>query len=129
MTDIPPPFDAAWFRFVLGFIIGAALGSFATMLAYRLPRHMSILLPRSHCPSCGHTLGARDLIPMLSWLLSKGECRYCHAKIGAQYLWVELATSTACGIASAAIGFNLVLPIAYAAIVGIVVYGARTLRL
>lgn len=97
MTDLPPPFDAAWFRFILGFIVGAALGSFGTMLAYRLPRRLSIILPRSHCPSCGTTLQARDLVPLLSWLSTGGRCRHCHAKIGTQYLWIELAVSVVCG--------------------------------
>jgi leader peptidase (prepilin peptidase)/N-methyltransferase len=97
-SDIPPPFDAAWFRFILGFIIGAALGSFGTMLAYRIPRHISIITPRSHCPTCNATLGARDLVPILSWVTSGGKCRHCHADIGAQYLWIELACSLSGGL-------------------------------
>ena len=120
-TDIPPPFDAAWFRFTLGFIIGACLGSFATMLAYRLPRQISIVTPRSHCPTCKTTLTPRDLVPILSWLLNKGQCRHCHAKIGARYLWIELATSLACATASVVIGINPILLIAYAVIVAVVV--------
>ena len=103
MIDLPPPFDAAWFRFFLGFIVGSALGSFTTMLAYRLPRRMSIVSPRSHCPTCKTPLGARDLVPIFSWLLHKCRCRHCHAGIGARYLWIELAISLACGAAAALI--------------------------
>lgn len=105
-TDIPPPFDAVWFRFLLGFIVGACLGSFATMLAYRLPRQISIVMPRSHCPSCKTTLTPRDLVPILSWLLNKGRCRHCHAPIGARYLRIELAVSIACGLMGAMIGIG-----------------------
>ena len=119
--DIPPPLDAAWFRFAFGFFLGGILGSFATMLAYRLPRHLSIVFPRSHCPSCNTTLGARDLVPIFSWLWARGHCRHCHAKIGIQYLAIEFATSLACAAASVIIGFTPLLLIAYAAIVAIVV--------
>ncbi len=104
MTDLPPPFDTVWFRFIAGFIIGACLGSFTTMLAYRLPRRLSIVTPRSHCPSCGTTLGVRDLVPLLSWLAMRGYCRHCHAKIGAQYLWIEMAISITCGVIAIVIG-------------------------
>jgi prepilin signal peptidase PulO-like enzyme (type II secretory pathway) len=98
MSDIPPPFDLAWFRFAVGFIVGAIVGSFGTMLAYRLPRRLSIVAPRSHCPSCKTPLGVSDLVPMLSWLLGGGRCRHCGAKIGMRYLWIELGCSLACGI-------------------------------
>ena len=119
--DIPPPFDAAWFLFALGFIIGSTLGSFGTMLAHRLPRHMSIVFPRSHCPSCNTPLGVRDLIPIVSWLSTQGHCRHCNAKIGAKYLYIELSTSLACGLASALIGISPTLLIAYAVILAVVV--------
>jgi|GEM_PF-2023017 hypothetical protein len=119
--DYPPPFDAAWFRFVLGYVVGAILGSFATMLAYRLPRHQSIVFPRSRCPTCKTILGVRDLVPIFSWLTSRGHCRHCHAKIGAQYLYIELATSFSCATAAVILGFTPWLAIAYAAIVVVVV--------
>ena len=121
MTDIPPPFDAAWFRFIFGFIIGACLGSFSTMLAYRLPRHLSIVMPRSHCTSCDKVLGVRDLVPIFSWLSTKGHCRYCDTKIGIKYLLIELAISLACAATSVWIGFAPALIIAYAVIMAIVV--------
>lgn len=121
MTEIPPPLDTAWFRFVLGFILGMIMGSFSTMLAYRLPRRLSIVFPRSHCPSCKTTLDLFDLIPIFSWLAAKGHCRHCHAKIGAQYLVIEIAVSLAFAVATTAIGFVPALLIAYAAIIALVV--------
>jgi prepilin signal peptidase PulO-like enzyme (type II secretory pathway) len=105
MMDLPPPFDAVWFRFLAGFIVGSAIGSFATMLAYRVPRGISIITPRSHCPTCKSTLGARDLVPLLSWLTSGGHCRHCNAKIGNQYLWIELTISVLFGLLAVALGF------------------------
>jgi prepilin signal peptidase PulO-like enzyme (type II secretory pathway) len=127
MTDLPPPFDATWFRLLLGFIIGAALGSFATMLAYRLPRKMSIIVPDSHCPSCSTPLRARDLIPMLSWLATRGKCRICHASIGIRYLLIEFASACACAILTAAFGFTPVVLVAYAVVVALVVITAHAL--
>jgi prepilin signal peptidase PulO-like enzyme (type II secretory pathway) len=114
--------DVVWFRFAIGFLCGAILGSFATMLAYRLPRHLSIVFPRSHCPSCNVTLGAYDLLPIFSWLATRGRCRHCRAKIGAKYLFIEIATSLACAIACTIIGFSLWLVIAYVGIVAIIVF-------
>ena len=122
MIDIPPPFDAAWFRASLGFIVGSAFGSFATMLAYSLPRRLSIVFPGSHCPSCRQSLVLRDLVPIFSFVFSKGRCRYCHVKIGSQYLAIELATSLACAVASVVLGYTPLLLIAYAAIVTVITF-------
>lgn len=63
------------------FILGCCLGSFADCAAVRLVSGQSVLSGRSHCDSCGHVLGVLDLFPVLSWLLLKGKCRYCGAKI------------------------------------------------
>ncbi len=48
---------------------------------------------RSHCPKCGHQLGAKDLVPLLSFILLRGQCRYCGQKISWQYPIVEMATA------------------------------------
>lgn len=106
MLDLPPPFDSIIFRAIIGAIIGASLGSFGTMLAYRVPRRLSIVTPRSHCPSCNITLTTRDLFPLLSWLFLRGECRHCHAKIGNQYLWIEVACTLICAFIAVAIGLQ-----------------------
>ncbi len=101
MSEIPPPFDQSWFRFLLGFVIGGAFGSFATMLAWRVPRGLSIVTPRSHCTACDHTLGARDLVPLFSYLYQRGRCRYCGVKIHPRYLLIELACCLAGGFIAA----------------------------
>ena len=73
-------------------IIGAFIGSFLNVIAYRLPRGESFVLPPSHCPHCQHRLGAFDLIPLLSFMGLRGRCRYCRYKISWRYPLVELAT-------------------------------------
>jgi leader peptidase (prepilin peptidase) / N-methyltransferase len=112
--------DVFWIRFVAGIINGAVLGSFAGVLAYRLPRHLSIVSPRSHCLSCNRILGVRDLVPILSWLATRGRCRTCGAKIGVQCLVIEIITSLACAAATVALGFSFWLIVAYAGIIATV---------
>jgi len=79
--------------------IGLVLGSFATALAYRIPRDISIVTKtRSECTSCGRALTFIDLIPLFSWLFLKGRCRTCKAKIGIRYPLIELGTLVICMI-------------------------------
>lgn len=66
------------------------MGSFLNCVAMRVLSGESIARGRSHCMSCGHTLGALDLVPLFSWLLLRGKCRYCGSKISARYPLCEL---------------------------------------
>lgn len=68
------------------------LASFLNVVIYRLPRGESLLYPSSHCPACGHRLYPLDLLPLLSFILLRGKCRYCRESIPAQYLLVEIIT-------------------------------------
>lgn len=77
--------------YLLAFLIGISIGSFVNVLVYRIPRGLDFVKGRSFCPACQQTLGARDLIPLLSWAFLKGKCRYCGAKISIRYPLVELA--------------------------------------
>ena len=63
------------------FIIGSVIASFANALIYRIPRQIAIYKGRSYCENCYHKLFWYDLIPIVSYLLLKGKCRYCHHKI------------------------------------------------
>jgi leader peptidase (prepilin peptidase)/N-methyltransferase len=72
---------------------GLVFGSFVTALSYRAPRGERISHGRSRCPSCGHALGSRDLVPVLSWVIQGGACRYCRAKISWRYPAIEIATA------------------------------------
>lgn len=69
--------------------IGSVLGSFFMMLGYRIPRGET-LLGRSHCEHCHTFLRWYDLIPLVSFLIQKGKCRYCLVPIGVQYFLFEL---------------------------------------
>ncbi len=72
-------------------VLGAVFGSFLHCAAWRIGHGESVLRGRSHCPRCGHVLGAVDLVPVLSWLFLRGKCRYCGAKIPARYPLAECA--------------------------------------
>jgi len=74
-------------------IFGLFWGSFLNNVAYRLKEGESFFLNRSKCPSCGHILEVKDLIPLLSFILLKGKCRYCQAKISLRYPLTEIAAS------------------------------------
>ena len=73
-------------------LLGLAVGSFLNVCIWRLPREESIIRPGSHCPVCSTALGARDLVPVLSWIFLRGKCRFCGAKISPRYPAVELLT-------------------------------------
>jgi leader peptidase (prepilin peptidase) / N-methyltransferase len=74
------------------FLLGISIGSFLNVVADRIPMGKSILSPPSHCFGCGRELESRDLIPVVSYLLLKGRCRYCHAQIPVRSMLVELVT-------------------------------------
>ena len=74
-------------------VLGACVGSFLNVVAWRVPRGESVLWPPSHCPSCAARLTARDLVPVVSWLTLRGRCRHCGAPVSARYPLVELSTA------------------------------------
>jgi leader peptidase (prepilin peptidase)/N-methyltransferase len=85
--------DDAWIRAIVALPFGLVLGSFMTVAAYRLPKGESVVRPRSRCPACGAEIGARDNIPVFSWLLLRGRCRRCGERISIEYPLLELATA------------------------------------
>jgi len=76
-------------------LVGACIGSFLNVVAYRTPRGMSVVWKPSHCPKCGHDIRARDNLPVLGWLLLRGRCRDCGAAISPRYAVVEAAMGAA----------------------------------
>ena len=117
MPELP---FALWI--VLAGVLGLLVGSFLNVVILRLPARMAaawrqeardvlelqadatplppgIVREPSHCPHCKHPLSALDNIPLLGWLLLRGRCRYCQARISIQYPLVELLS----GVLSAAI--------------------------
>ena len=75
---------------VLIALLGACVGSFINVVAWRLPRQESVVLPASHCPRCGARLRWWENLPVLSWLLLRGHCGHCGATIPPRYPAVEL---------------------------------------
>ncbi len=92
----------SWFFYITLFILGLVLGSFYNVCIYRLPRGESIVWPGSRCPHCRHPLSLWDNLPVVSFLLLKGSCRYCQAPISYQYPLVEAVT----GLATVLIGWK-----------------------
>lgn len=94
------PLPVYWVMVVLW---GLCLGSFTTCVMYRVPRGISLWRQpdgsyRSFCPNCHTALQGIDLIPVLSWVLQKGRCRYCKTPIGIYYPMVELIVLACVGI-------------------------------
>ena len=113
-------------------LFGLAFGSFLNVCISRLPRHESIVRPRSRCPRCGAAIQSRDNIPILSWILLRGRCRHCRERIAWRYPAVEFATAalfvlcylrfglTVTGVGMAALCFLLL---------GLAAMDAETMRL
>jgi leader peptidase (prepilin peptidase)/N-methyltransferase len=85
---------------VVAGVYGLVVGSFLNVVIWRVPRHESIVKPRSHCPACDTQLATRDNIPVVSWLILRGHCRTCGEPISIRYPLIELLT----GVLFAAVG-------------------------
>ena len=83
--------EQSWIVWPFVFLLGASIGSFLNVVIYRWPRGESLVFPPSHCLSCGARLTWADLIPVFSYLLLRGRCRYCAKPITVRYLLVEAA--------------------------------------
>ncbi len=92
------------------FVFGLLVGSFLNVVIYRLPRDLSVVRPRSRCPSCGGAIAPWWNIPVISWLLLRGKCALCRAPISARYPAVELATALLFAAAARLDGFSIALP-------------------
>ncbi len=82
-------------EFILLFILGLLVGSFLNVVIFRMEREESFVGGRSHCLNCGHNLAWYDNIPLVSFTLLRGKCRYCGTPFSWQYPAVELATGVA----------------------------------
>jgi leader peptidase (prepilin peptidase) / N-methyltransferase len=82
-----------WLRIAVAFPLGLVFGSFLTVVTHRVPKGESVVAPRSRCPVCGTRLRNADNIPLVSWLLLRGRCRSCGARISPMYPLTELATA------------------------------------
>jgi leader peptidase (prepilin peptidase)/N-methyltransferase len=84
---VTDPIFLAWAAF-----LGAAVGSFLNVCIARLPVGESVVKPRSRCPKCSEPVRWHDNVPILSWFVLRGKCRFCKERISWQYPAVEAAT-------------------------------------
>jgi len=77
------------FAVLLAGAFGAVMGSFLNVCVYRIPAGQSVVHPRSRCPSCKQPIAWRDNVPIISWLVLRGRCRWCLQPISVQYPLVE----------------------------------------
>ncbi len=81
------------FAAVMAFCFGACVGSFLNVCIYRIPKDESVVWPRSHCMTCGHTLPWYLNIPVLSYFMLRGKCHFCKEPFSFRYAFVELFTA------------------------------------
>ena len=91
-------------------LLGLIVGSFLNVVIYRMPRHLSIVRPRSACPRCSEPIAPRENIPVLSWLILRGRCRHCREPISPRYPLIEFATATLFAGTAARVGYRADLP-------------------
>ena len=94
--------------YVIIFLYGIVIGSFLNVLIYRLPLKENIATESSHCMSCGHRLQWYDLVPLVSYMILGGKCRYCKTKISPQYPIIEAANGVMYVIIFAVNGLNII---------------------
>ena len=88
--DIPD-----WFGALIAFLLGASVGSFANVVAYRLPREISIATPRSFCTECNRPIPRWANIPILAYLGLRGRCLMCGATIPFRHFLAEISLAVA----------------------------------
>ena len=100
------------FYLIIFFIFGTLFGSFFTVVGLRLPKHLNFTNTRSHCDSCKHELSLLDMVPILSYVLLKGRCRYCGTKISPTSTYMEIFCGVLFALSYYAFGFSYNLLIA-----------------
>ena len=76
------------FLYIVAFLYGIVIGSFLNVLIFRIPKKENIV-QSSHCMNCGRKLGWRDMVPVFSYIILRGRCRQCGARISIQYPLIE----------------------------------------
>lgn len=93
--------------YIFVFLFGIAIGSFLNVCIFRIPKKESIVLPHSHCMTCGYQLRWYDLVPLFSFLFLRGRCRKCQTKLSLQYPLVEGLNGALYVIVFLANGWNM----------------------
>lgn len=97
---------ASAFEIIVTGLFGAVIGSFLNVVVYRVPRGESLVSPGSHCPECGAPVRPYDNVPIVSWLVLRGRCRDCGARIPVRYPLLELLTLIVFAAVVAVNGFD-----------------------
>ncbi len=95
------------------FFFGLMIGSFLNVIIYRLPKGESVIFPSSHCLHCNHKIAFYDNIPILSFLILKGKCRYCKKRISFQYPLIEFISGIILALSFFLYGFSLKFPVTF----------------
>lgn len=103
-------FVTGWPAVVTVGVLGLLFGSFANVAIHRWPRKGSVVTPPSACPACGAPIRPHDNIPVLSWLLLRGRCRDCGARISPRYPIIELLVGILWAVVAAIHGLTWLLP-------------------
>jgi len=105
------------------FILGTVIGSYLNVCIYRIPLGISTAEGRSHCTDCGNTIAWYDLVPILSYILLRGKCRACKAKISPRYMTVELLTGVCFLLAFIVFGLSLRTPLTFVVLACLITAG------
>lgn len=89
------------------FLFGICIGSFLNVCIYRIPKKENITTTRSHCMACGNVIKWYDLVPVFSFLILGGKCRYCKTKLSVQYPTIELLNGLMYCLIFAVMGFTV----------------------
>lgn len=123
MDDLPFGDEALfWLKATAGVVLGLVLGSFVTMLSYRIPRNQSIVWPRSRCVVCKSVLSVRDLVPLFSWIFHGGRCRHCGGAVSIRYPIIEAVTALGSLAVFCFVGWNILLIPSLIGLVAVLAY-------
>ncbi len=101
------PSDFATLFPAIAAIFGLLIGSFLNVCIYRIVRDQSVVTPRSYCPACGEDIAWFDNIPVISYVLLRGNCRHCQQSISLRYPLVEVLTALVFALIGWRYGFSL----------------------
>jgi leader peptidase (prepilin peptidase)/N-methyltransferase len=114
--------------FLVAGLLGLIAGSFLNVVIHRVPLRESVIFPTSHCPACGEPIGPRDNVPLISYVLLRGRCRSCKARISLRYPLVEALTGILFAGAAYEFGLSLELLSAIALILTLVALAGTDLE-
>jgi leader peptidase (prepilin peptidase) / N-methyltransferase len=114
--------------FLVAGLLGLIAGSFLNVVIHRVPLRESVIFPTSHCPVCGEPIKPRDNVPLISYVLLRGQCRSCKARISLRYPLVEALTGILFAGAAFEFGLSLELLSALALILTLVALAGTDLE-